>query len=135
MGLGAAWGWLAASLAMIAATDGELVSALAIALVFGGTLGALTGMLVGLPVAIVVGHLRPRLTHWRATGTFLALGMAAVVAGLSAVDAGWEVSWSALWTVGPWLTVVGVSAWIGLGWIFAARQDVIPSEAHAPRSP
>ncbi|MCW2839435.1 MAG: hypothetical protein JWR55_918 [Aeromicrobium sp.] len=137
-GLGAAWGWLAAtSLLSIGAETDEFIGSLAIGLVYGGTVGALTGMLIGMPVAIVVGRLRPRLPHWRAAGTLLAVGMAVVVLVLFAVDNGSEFSWSAIYTVGPLLAVVGGSAWFGLGWIFAPPDadpgDVIPSEAPAPR--
>jgi hypothetical protein len=130
--VGAAWGWMAGTALMTTWGSGQFIGALVIGLVFGGPIGAFVGLLIGMPIVVVIDWLRHRVKAWRPLGTALAAAFAPWVSFVLLDDP--AASWSALLVPASLMIVVGASAWIGLGWIFAAPRDVIPDVAHAPHS-
>lgn len=116
--LGAGWGTLAtvAVLLLMEPTDViDFVGTSLIASVFGGTIGAIVGLAVGMPAVLVVYPLRSDLPHCRRVGAVLAM---AGVGCVSLFVGGLE-----LFAVFAILALpIGWSAWIGLGWIFRPDQ-------------
>jgi hypothetical protein len=125
--VGAGWGWAVGAAVVMSWGPGEVLAAIAIGLLYGGTMGALVGLLLGMPIVVVIDVVRPRVRAWRPLGTALAAVFAPLLSFLVVDDS--IGSWSMLLVMGSFLIVVGATAWIGLGWIFAAPRDVIPGEA------
>jgi hypothetical protein len=117
-GSGVLWGWAAAA-AMLVFDVGvdEVVAVLAVALVYGGAIGVVVGLLVGLPIAIVAGQLRRRFREWRAVSTGLAVLVVAVPTGLVLLLGG-AVPGSGWLAIGLFCTAVAVSTWRALAWVF-----------------
>lgn len=120
MGLGFAWGTLAAAVSVADLDDSwgilEMLGILPFLAFFGGGIGAVVGFVVGMPTVFMVYPLHTDLPHCRRVGA----AWAAAIPGIATVGLtviGGEAADGAI-ILGIFTILVACSAWFGLGWIF-----------------
>lgn len=100
--------------------DAEVIPVLMFAGAVGSIVGAVAGIVLGLPVVVSVAALRQRQDEWRTIGTFAAVTVG-VVAMLGTMG-------GSLLSAAGFTSCLAWRAWCGLGWIFEESSSV-PSVA------
>lgn len=120
MGLGFGWGTLAG--AVILSIDNayiagpfDYVGIMVISAFYGGPLGGIVGLVLGMPTVLMVYPLRLDLSRCRRVGAAWAAALPGIGAVGLAVTGGEAVDGAIV--LGVFTVAVAVSAWIGLGWI------------------